>query len=112
MPDSQPMTPAEMTRSLARIERAQTEMTNALSAQNDALRRALEDRPTWRDLDRQRDSDGKALAHELDVLKAHDAATQQRMQDLEDTQTWAMRIIVGAVILAILGLVLVENGGM
>lgn len=49
----------------------------------------LDDRPDWKD------------------VRAIEAVLSDRVKRLEDWQTWAGRLVLGAVILAVLGLVLV-----
>lgn len=43
-------------------------------------------------------------------LEAHQAL-EKRVEDIEGSVTWVTRIVVGAVILALLGLVIFQGGG-
>lgn len=113
MPDSEPMTPGEVARTLTTIR----ETVTGIDAK-------LDKRPTWADLDRvlkshteAHNTDVRALSetHAADVRALErriDTAAEdldERVIELQQWQTWAVRLVLGAVILAVLGLVIIEQ---
>ncbi|MDO5618013.1 hypothetical protein [Kocuria sp.] len=111
MPTSEPMNPAEVSRSLERIEAAVTSMDEKLDA-----------RPTWKDVERVMNA--RREAHEADIrrletdLQEHTETAdrhikwiESRVLELESWQAWVVRIVLAAVIAAVLGVVLIEDFG-
>lgn len=101
MPTSEPMTPGEVARTLHMIRETVT-----------GIDTKLDKRPTWNDLDRVLASHKEA--HDRDIAAVErriDSAAEdldERVTELEQWQTWAMRLILGTVVLAILGLVIID----
>lgn len=85
MPNNEPVTLGEVARKL-----------DTVVAAVDNVARRVEDRPSWEDIKRIEDS-----------WRTFVALEQQRVTDLENWVTWAGRIVLGAILLAVLGVVLV-----
>ena len=62
-----------------------------VTAKLDDVAGKLDNRPSWND------------------VRDHTAPLRERIQKLEDWQTWAFRIVLGGVVLAVLALVLVSG---
>lgn len=77
--DQEAVTVGELGRNLARFEKTVTDSLGTIGTK-------LDERPDWKDV---RNIEGNLL---------------ERIKRLEDWQTWALRIVVGAVLVGILGL--------
>lgn len=77
MPTTEPMTNGEIARSLVRIEKSLEHVTEKMDT-----------RPSWED------------------VKRIETALAADIRELQDTQKWAMRLVIGAVLLALISLVI------
>lgn len=84
--ESEAVTTGELGR---RLEKFESTMTGTL----DTVLQKLDNRPDWAD------------------VRRIETGLTDRLKKLEDWQTWAGRVILGAVILAVLGVVLVTKTG-
>lgn len=93
MPDEHPVTLGEVSRHL-----------DSISNDLRSMRTKMDDLTSWPDV--KRVEDGLKARHDADVL-----ALSRRLAVVEGWQTWAGRIIIGAVILAVLGVVIATKSG-
>lgn len=87
-PTSEPMSTGEIARALERIERGTA-----------ALHDKLDKRPTWEDVNRLEGNRDRQVA-----------ALQEDVDALQGSQTWLYRLTIGAVLTAVLGMVLGAGG--
>nr|WP_243874829.1 hypothetical protein [Arthrobacter woluwensis] len=77
---------------------------DSISSELRGMRSKMDDLTSWPDI--KRVEDGLKARHDADVL-----ALTRRIATLEGWQTWAGRLVLGAVILAILGVVIASKAG-
>ena len=85
MTNSEPITLGEVARKV-----------DSVASSVDTLSDRLSERPSWQDIKRVEDS-----------WRDKVAGAEQRVTDLEAWQTWAGRLVLGAILTAVLALVLV-----
>lgn len=78
--EQEAVTTGELGRNLAKFEKTVTEALGTISTK-------LDERPNWTD------------------VRAIETGLKERIAKLEDWQTWAMRIVLGAVLVAVLAVV-------
>ncbi|MEZ2371030.1 hypothetical protein [Arthrobacter sp. RCC_34] len=83
----------------------------SLSGEVHAVRDKLDNLTSWRDV--QRVEEGLRAKHDADIaaVNLQVSALTARLQVLEDWQKWFQRIVIGAVVLAILGVVIATKSG-
>lgn len=83
----------------------------SLSNEVHGVRTKLDNLTSWRDV--QRVEEGLRAKHDADIaaVNLQVSALAARLQMLEDWQKWFQRIVIGAVVLAVLGVVIAAKTG-